>query len=378
MHYHFSYLKFPDLPHNWNEIVGSNNRLLSTQYFRALEQSLPNNMNLEYIAYYDDNQSLIGGALIQKLNFIKHNTFNRDKGKNCGIKNITIRNIANPIAILGNNMLSGQNGFYFDLTQIDKKKSLQLLLASTNALSQHLKKNRLTVLKDYSSSIMDLFDPKDLKNYTAFEVQPTMIFKVKNQWQSFEQYYESMNKKYRARLRTARKKFGDFQKKTLEMKDLSELQDQMYLLYKNVADKATFNTFFLAPHHFYELKKYLAEHFHVIGYFDKQGELVGFFSIIENYSELDTYFLGYDETQQKPRQLYLNMLLDMVQMGIDEQVEKINFGRTALEIKSTVGAKPQKLYGFLKHSFNPINTLMPAIFNQINPEKNFVERNPFT
>ena len=92
---------------------------------------------------------------------------------------------------------------------------------------------------------------------------------------------------------------------------------------------------------------------------------------------MDTYFLGYDKTLQKTKQLYLNMLLDMVKFAVEQQLESIVFGRTALEIKSTVGAEPVQIYGLIKHSNFFINKFMSKIFPYIEPKVEWLQRKPF-
>ena len=92
---------------------------------------------------------------------------------------------------------------------------------------------------------------------------------------------------------------------------------------------------------------------------------------------MDTYFLGYDESIQREKMLYLNMLYDMIAYSINKGFKEIVFARTALEIKSSVGAKPIKMYGFMEHS-NPIfNYCLPKIFRYLEPETIWQERNPF-
>ena len=92
---------------------------------------------------------------------------------------------------------------------------------------------------------------------------------------------------------------------------------------------------------------------------------------------MDTYFLGYDKDLQKPKQLYLNMLLDMVKFGIENKLDGIVFGRTALEIKSTVGAEPIEIFGLIKHNNFFINRMMPKIFPYIEPKVEWIQRKPF-
>ena len=92
---------------------------------------------------------------------------------------------------------------------------------------------------------------------------------------------------------------------------------------------------------------------------------------------MDTYFLGYDDTIQREHMLYLNMLYDMVAYSINKNFNEIIFARTALEIKSSVGAKPVKMYGLISHSNSLVNPYMSKIFKYLEPESIWQERNPF-
>ena len=92
---------------------------------------------------------------------------------------------------------------------------------------------------------------------------------------------------------------------------------------------------------------------------------------------MDTYFLGYDENVQREKMLYLNMLYDMIAYSINKGFKEIIFARTDLEIKSSVGAKPQKMYGLMEHSNPLINKNIAKLFEYLEPEVDWKERNPF-
>jgi hypothetical protein len=116
--------------------------------------------------------------------------------------------------------------------------------------------------------------------------------------------------------------------------------------------------------------------FRIFGYF-LDDEMIGFYSLILNNEDIDTYFLGYDKDLQKEKQIYLNMLLDMVEFGINEKYTRIIFGRTALEIKSTIGAEPFEIFGLIKHNNSLINPFMERIFPSLSPKTDWVQRKPF-
>ena len=75
--------------------------------------------------------------------------------------------------------------------------------------------------------------------------------------------------------------------------------------------------------------------------------------------------------------LYLNMLYNMIDYAIGNGYEEIIFGRTALEIKSSVGAQPTKMIGFMQHSNYFLNKVLPFFFAYFEPEVRWKERSPF-
>jgi len=71
------------------------------------------------------------------------------------------------------------------------------------------------------------------------------------------------------------------------------------------------------------------------------------------------------------------MLYDMIAYSIHKKFKTIVFARTALEIKSSVGAKPVNMYGFLKHRNYFINKIIGFLFTHLEPKAEWKERNPF-
>ena len=67
----------------------------------------------------------------------------------------------------------------------------------------------------------------------------------------------------------------------------------------------------------------------------------------------------------------------MVAYSINKGFEEIVLARTALEIKSSVGAEPIKMYGLMQHSNFFINKKLGYFFKYLEPETIWKERNPF-
>lgn len=366
------------LPAQWNDLAVST-IFLSKKYLEVLEKSSPGNMICHFIGIFE-NDILVGIALSQFLDLNKLESFGeRDKCVKTAVRNFVFRNFGSHVLVIGNNMLTGQNSYALSDT-IDKKRALQALSSATTELKKMFKskgkKIHITTYKDFNKEEINHFAIPEFENDYQFSTQPNMVFAINGNWKSEQNYIDSLSKKYRDQYKRARKKADVIEKRKLHLEDIIALEDTIYDLYIHVAKNAPFNTFFLPKNHFRLFKEIFKDKFLFYGYFINE-KLIGFNTLIKNGAVMDTYFLGYDESIQREKMLYLNMLYDMIAYSINKGFKEIVFARTALEIKSSVGAKPVKMYGFIAHSNPVVNSYMPKIFKYLEPETIWQERNPF-
>ncbi|MEL6988653.1 MAG: 8-amino-7-oxononanoate synthase, partial [Bacteroidota bacterium] len=216
----------------------------------------------------------------------------------------------------------------------------------------------------------------DCKPYHKFFTQPNMVFNIPPDWNTFEDYLSCLKSKYRVRYKRALKKGADIQSREFKLIDIEQYENEMFQLFKQVANNADFSTFNLNDHYFKQLKIELKDNIYVKGYF-LGDKLVGFTTLINNGHELEAHYLGYDAPTNTSTQLYLNMLYDMVKYGIEQNFSKLVFSRTAMEIKSSVGAKPENMYFYLRHQSSQKNKMVPLVLSYLTPNQEWKERNPF-
>lgn len=375
---HSIYSYASQLPENWNTLA-TKNIFLSTEYLEILEKSAPINMSCFFIGFFY-NENLVGIGLSQFLDLNVLQSFGeRDKCIKASVRNFIFKNFCSNVLLIGNNMLTGQNAFSFS-EQIDKKTISEALLEVINELKSNLessgKKTHIISLKDFEQTDIIAFKKELFKDYFQFSTQPNMIFTIPKNWNTEQDYIGALSKKYRDQYKRARKKADGIEKRKLNLKEIIKYEEEIYELYFHVAKNAPFNTFFLAKSHFRVFKEILNEKCLFYGYF-LEGKLIGFNTLIKNGNAMDTYFLGYDATIQKDKMLYLNMLYDMIAYSIKKGFHEIVFARTALEIKSSVGAKPIEVFGYIKHETKLINRFTKSIFNYLEPKTRWLERNPF-
>lgn len=365
------------LPLEWNSLA-VDNIFLTREYLEVLENSSPVNMICHFIGIFNENQ-LAGIVLTQFLFAEKLDSFGeRDQCLKTSVRNFAFKNFASHVLFVGNNMLTGQNAFSFS-KDIKESKAIKTLHKAINQLKKDLKANgrkvHITSIKDFTEKEIEPLQAEFKNNYT-FSTQPNMIFEINKNWTTEQDYIDALSKKYRDQYKRARKKAEGIVKQRMTLTDIQKYEDDIYDLYFHVAKNAPFNTFFLARNHFSFFKEIMKDNFLFYGYFLDE-KLIGFNTLIKNGDIIDTYFLGYDETIQREKMLYLNMLYDMIAYSINQGFKEIIFARTALEIKSSVGAKPVKMYGLITHSNALINHNIAKLFNYLEPKTEWQERNPF-
>lgn len=366
------------LPKAW-DAVADGNIFLASVYLKVLEQSAPTNMVCNFIGVFE-NQQLVGVAVSQFLDLNQLDSYgDRDKCIKTTIRNFVFRNFASHVLFIGNNMLTGQNAFVL-ADNSNENEALRMLRLAAAELRMAFKNNgrkvHLTTYKDFDASETKAFNIPEFQKSYRFSTQPNMVLEIPTAWRSEQDYVNAFSKKYRDQYKRARKKALGIDKRKLGLDDIIALEDTIYALYHHVAQHAPFNSFFLAKHHFRTFKECLGDDFLFYGYF-LEGKLVGFNTLIKNGCTMETYFLGYDDTIQREKMLYLNMLYDMIAYSIKKGFKEIVFARTALEIKSSVGAVPIEMYGYLEHGNASINKYLGRIFNYLEPKTAWQQRHPF-
>ncbi|WP_291119254.1 peptidogalycan biosysnthesis protein [Flavobacterium sp. UBA6135] len=372
------YTSTQELNGQW-DVIAKSNIFLSKAYLEILEEAAPINMTCFFIGFFE-KENLVGIAIAQFLNLNKLESFGeRERCIKTAVRNFIFKNFCSHVLFLGNNMLSGQNAFVFD-KHLAAKKGTHLLYQASEEIKKILKKKgtkvHITTFKDFEEEEINDFTSPHFKQLYQFTIQPNMVFTADPNWHSFEDYIASLSKKYRDQYKRCRKKAEGIHKQKMNLEEIIANEDTIYNLYHHVAQNAPFNTFFLSKHHFRTMKEKLKDQFLFYGYFEN-GNLIGFNTLIKNGTQMDTYFLGYDEKVQREKMLYLNMLYDMIAYSINKGFAAIIFARTALEIKSSVGAKPIEMFGFIQHANAMINKKMERLFCYLEPKTEWKERNPF-
>jgi hypothetical protein len=278
------------------------------------------------------------------------------------------------VMFCGNVFLSGEYGTFLKAGE-DKIKTFKAIAEAILKLSKRTKKLNAIFVKDFEQESLYITDHLKDFDFATMRVEPNMIISLDQDWRSFDEYKMALKSKYRIKANKADKDSEPLKVQLLNDDDLLIYQDQLQQLYENTIANANFNAQILNLNTYKNLKSLYQDKFIVIGYF-LNDELVGFLSAMINGKHLDAHFIGLNYTLNKKYAIYPRILNDYVRLGIENKAYQINLGRTASEIKTTLGAQPKELTCYFRHKNPLINKLIKPLISSITI-KSFRQHQPF-
>ncbi len=295
------------------------------------------------------------------------------------LKKIVARKVDFVTLICGNLLATGPYGFN-KIDSLPYEELQRLFDQIIKTLFQHaslIEHASVCLVKELAvSNRFDETESSGLKYFHPFLVQPSMILHIQKNWQHLEDYFADLQSKYRLRIKKALTAAQELKHVELELNDIKKYQKEIHSLYLNTADGSDFNLITLHDEYFFRLKESLGEQYKVFAFF-KDQDLIAFYSFIADGHELMGHFLGTMKENNLKYQVYMNILINYIDHGIRGGFETINLARTALEIKSSVGAVPQEMMCYLTHRNKMYNAFVPNLIHYLKPEENYIIRKPF-
>jgi len=164
---------------------------------------------------------------------------------------------------------------------------------------------------------------------------------------TFDHYLEALRSHYRYRVKKALVKAAMLEVVPLAPADFSSAHYALYLeVYKNSKDKleCLSLTFF---------KEFPSEMFAFK--VRESGECIGFIQLVQEGKQLTFLFGGFMQAHNRQYDLYMNLLLEIIRIGIERRVDVIEFGQTAEETKLKLGCMAVKKYLYVHHSNKVLN-----------------------
>ena len=178
-------------------------------------------------------------------------------------------------------------------------------------------------------------------------------FVFENSFEAFDDYLNKLRSSYRRRINKALTYRSNLIIKKIENSDFSE---KHYKLYLSIMER-TDNPLETLPIEFFQ--NYEAE---IYEFIDKETRnVIGFIQLKKFDDRMCFLFVGFNKDEVKKYDLYYNMLLKIIEVGIENKVQIIEFGQTAEESKLKIGCKEVYKYLYVHHSNTIINFIIQKL-----------------
>ena len=369
------HLSIKDVDDEFLEIINPNNSVYFSRAFLHAFEVSNTQVDMRYVCISDEDtpQAL---ALVQIIELSVDVILKNIKVSPFFRKILTLFFCNDHIKIMfcGNVFLSGEHGISFAQNS-NRQKITGHIGHALNTIAKTVRPLHAIFIKDFEASALAYTSSFEHFGFTNIKVEPNMLITLKPNWATFEEYKAALKSKYRVKANKADTKSKSLELRNFSREDIELYKDELQNLYQNTIDNANFNAQVLDLNTYIELKNTYKDDFIVQGYF-LDLKIVGFLSALHNNSHLDAHFIGLDYTLNKDYAIYPRILNDYIRLGLEKGVTTINLGRTASEIKSTVGAVPLELSCYIKHKNKFINFLIRPFFRKIQI-KSFKQHSPF-
>lgn len=375
--------KIDEIPEKvWKTLDCKKNSYFHHDFLNSLEKNNPQ-LTFFYVVLTDKQNNAIAFASTQIINFyiddIQYDSRSILKTIVSVGRKVKILPKEKPLRILncGNTFVSGEHGIFIKKNQNKRVLLRKLAKAILNYTQDYYKQNPIDIfiMKDFLEESLPISNELISLGYYAFNVEPNMKLSLNTDWNNFDDYLNSLKTKFRIKAKKALQLSRDLIVKEVTSNNIDDQLKKMTHLYKRVASKASFNLGEFRLSTYKDLKDKLNDSYILKSYW-LEDKMVGFMSGIINDKTLDAHFVGIDYSLNRQYAVYQRMLYDYIYIAIKNEIKILNFGRTASEIKSSVGAIPEHLTIYIRHKKSITNKFLKLFLLKIQPTE-FNQKFPF-
>jgi hypothetical protein len=285
--------------------------------------------------------------------------------------------------VCGNLLSTGPHGVAF----ADGEDPVRVWPAVVEALHRIRRSSTLfgesdmVMIKDLDDEQTGAEDALRRSAFRRFETEPNMVLELKPSWASFEDCLEDMKSDYRSRIRKSLKELDDAGI-VLERLNPDRVQaeaGEIHRLYLQVHDRQKLRLVTIR----HGLIPALADHYQddfrtVVARPREGGRILGFVTLIRDRDSVVGSYMGFDKAAAaRGAPLYVSLVHAGVAQAIEMGASRLLLGRTALAPKAQIGAKPQTMYGYLRHRSPALNLAVPGVLALLPAPDSAPDRHPF-
>jgi hypothetical protein len=174
--------------------------------------------------------------------------------------------------------------------------------------------------------------------WVRFKAEPAFELTLPQDWLSWNDYLNSLQSKYRVRVRRFFRMTANYTAQRLSRQEFLNTRSQIRELLALLDERLVFRTGSLSVNFFTEQFDRWGDNFRFMAYMH-EGRIAGFITLL--FHGDTCYALHACAGKSRNEGLYPRMLYDALNAAIIEKCTLLHLGKTAPEIKSSLGARAQ-------------------------------------
>lgn len=375
-------------PAHWDSVTSHASVFLSRNFLRVIEHHGPENIQPRYaLVYRGDRPAAALAAQIVTVAGERLRPEYREKKSNpsgglfgrvlAPAVDVAAARLRERMLVAGNLLSWGFHGIGFS----PEEDPAQVWPGIAEALYRIRRAEKLTgqtnfvMVKDVTPAQTGL-EALHRFSYRSMETEPNMVLQIAPGWRSYDDYLAALDAKYRRNAKDQMKKLVAAGCVVEPLAALGPHAPRLHQLYLAVHGNASVRLVTLPEGFLPALAQAMNPNFRCT-IIRRDSAVLGFVTSLRDGDTAVAYYIGFDrQAAAEGLPVYLRLLHATVADAIDWGCKSLSLGRTALEPKAALGAKPQEMSVWLRHRVPALNWLLRGLLGGI-PHADAPERSPF-
>jgi len=364
----------------WDRLVAHSSFFMNRVYLQALEQAGPTALRHRYAVVERDGVP-VAAVTAQIFDVTGERLAEAQEqmpGLGASVRNAALRVMGGSVVLCGNLFSTGPHGVAVAAGLEPARVWPAAIEALERIREAEPEENRPAYIffKDVPSG--DPTCPETVLRDAGFrrvKTGPDMVLDIPSEWKSHEDYFAALRAKYR---KAARNVFEAIEESGCVVEVVGDLEaeaEALHALYAQVAGHAQAHILSFPPTYLPALAKAAGDRFRCTA-IRRDGALIGFMTVLKDGDTLAAGYCGFDYAANVRFPIYFRLLHTIVADAFEFGCRSISFGRTTVEPKRRLGAKPAPLAGWIRHNNPVVNFAIRPLARMISQEA-APKRRPF-
>jgi len=358
---------------HWDKVTSHNSLFLSRRYLRVLEEAGPENLRPCYALIFRDKEP-VAAVAAQSV------TVSIARLRKKATTSIPLEKLDEKMLVCGNLLSWGMHGISF----APNENHEPLWPAIAEAIYRLRRVDKLfgdtafVMVKDIPNAYASAASALSRFSYRELETEPNMVLDISSDWKSYDDYLASLTSKYRKQAKQIEKEITAAGCSLEEIKcdEVARNADEIHALYMQTHKNARLRLVTLPVAFLPTLAERLGGdiRFTVLR---KDKALLGFVTTVKDGETAVGYYIGFDRKANAEFPIYFRLLQAVIGHAIALGCQRLSLGRTALEPKARLGARPDPMRVWIRHRIPMLNLIVRGLLHTIDDHEEPPERNPF-